>query len=87
MNNAIGVNEWNMKKSTSPEPRETLSAKISSESATGWRNFCFTHGITLTAMLEVAGTELSKETNPPIEARRVMIEKAREIDRERRMRK
>ena len=76
-----------MTKSNNSDPREVLSAKISSKSAAGWRDFCFAHGITLTAMLEIAGLELAKESNPPIEARQAMIEKAREMDRERRMRK
>lgn len=67
--------------------REVLSAKISSEALSGWRDFCLAHGVTLTAMLEVAGLELAKESNPPIEARQIMIRKAREIDLARRVRK
>ena len=76
-----------MKNMDNPDTREILSAKISSESAAGWREFCHTHGITLTAMLEVAGLELGKEANPPISARLRMVENAREVDRNRRARK
>ncbi len=76
-----------MKNRDNPDTREILSAKISSESATGWREFCYAHGITLTAMLEVAGLDLAKESNPPIKARQRMIENAREVDRIRRARK
>ena len=70
-----------------PETREVLSAKISSYAVAGWREFCATHGVTITAMLEVAGRELAKETDPPIEPRRAMIAKARQVDLQRRKRK
>ena len=71
-----------------PDEREVLSAKISRESAEGWRNFCSANGISLTAMLEVAGLELSNEAIPPTtEARIRMIAGAREIDIRRRSRK
>ena len=70
------------------QTRETLTAKISTESARGWKDFCNSNGISLTAMIEVAGLELAQETNPPtVQARISMIEKARAIDIARRSRK
>ncbi|MEM7067717.1 MAG: hypothetical protein AAF478_02440 [Pseudomonadota bacterium] len=76
-----------MPNTDNPETREVLSAKISAIAVAGWRDFCALHGITLTAMLEVAGRELADNLNEPIEPRRKMIEKAREVDRLRRRRK
>ena len=70
-----------------PETREVLSAKISSYAVSGWREFCARHGVTITAMLEVAGRELAQESDPPIKARRDMITKARQVDLHRRKRK
>ena len=68
--------------------RETLTAKISPESARGWKEFCNNNGISLTAMIEVAGLELAQETNPPsVPARAKMVENARVVDIERRSRK
>ena len=70
------------------EEREILSAKISRQSAEGWRNYCAANGISLTSMLEVAGLELAVEPVPPMtEARIEMIEKARQVDIKRRSRK
>ena len=74
--------------SDKPQDREVLSAKISCEAANGWKNFCSANGVSVTAMLEVAGVELASETLPPtVEARKRMVEAAREIDRLRRVRK
>ena len=71
-----------------PEEREILSAKISRKSAEGWRQFCAANGISLTAMLEVAGLELADEPVPPkTDARIRMIAGAREVDIRRRSRK
>ncbi len=70
-----------------PETREVLSAKISSYAVAGWRDFCARHGITITAMLEIAGRELAEESDPPIKARQSMIKKARKVDLQRRKRK
>ena len=68
--------------------RETLSAKISKESANGWKTFCRENGVSLTAMIEVAGLELAQESSPPtVPARIEMIKKAREVDIARRARK
>lgn len=70
------------------DERVVITAKISRESAEGWRHFCDGNGVSLTAMLEVAGLELAEETLPPtLEARRRMAENAREVDRQRRVRK
>ncbi len=70
------------------EEREVLTAKVSREAAAGWRDFCAKHGVSITAFLEVAGRELAAETIPPTEeARQRMVEKAREVDRNRRSRK
>jgi hypothetical protein len=67
------------------EHREILSAKISKRSAEG---FCHGNGISLTAMIEVAGLQLADEQVPPrIEARVEMVKQAREIDIERRSRR
>ncbi|MCU7933209.1 MAG: hypothetical protein KZQ90_20640 [Candidatus Thiodiazotropha sp. (ex Codakia rugifera)] len=69
------------------EERIVISAKISKDAAEGWRNFCDGNGISLTAMLEVAGLDLLKETVPPrIKERLRMVDDAREVDRLRRMR-
>ncbi|MEM8649560.1 MAG: hypothetical protein AAGF54_03425 [Pseudomonadota bacterium] len=76
-----------METESESEVRVVLSAKISETSAKGWHDFCAVHGITVSAMLEIAGRELAKETNPPIEARMQMVKMAREIDRQRRARK
>ena len=68
--------------------REILSAKISCESAEGWRDFCAQHGIYVTAYMEVNGRSLREETNPLAGAvRRRMIEDARAVDKERRSRR
>ena len=70
------------------EDRVVITAKISRESADGWRKFCDGNGMSLTAMLEVAGLELAEENIPPdVEARRRMVTKAREVDRLRRVRR
>ena len=70
------------------EEREVISAKISRRAAEGWRVFCERNGISVTAMLEIAGLELEGETAPPtVEARRQMVESARELDTERRRRR
>jgi hypothetical protein len=72
----------------SPDDREILSVKISKKSIAGWREFCAHGGVSLTAMIEVAGLQLAKETMPPkVPARLEMIKQAREIDLARRSRK
>ncbi len=78
----------NNKHTDSPEEREILSVKISKKSIEGWREFCTYGGISLTALVEVAGLQLANETMPPkVEARIDMIKMAREVDLERRSRK
>lgn len=68
--------------------RETLSAKVSADSAKGWKEFCRNNGISLAAMLEVAGLRLAQESYPPrLEERVSMVDAARKIDIERRARK
>jgi len=68
--------------------RVTISAKISPEASLGWRNFCDQNGISVAAMLEIAGIQLANEEFPPkIEERRNMVSLAREIDRKRRDRR
>ena len=68
--------------------RVVITAKISRRAAEGWRNFCDVNGVSLTAMLEVAGIDLAQETSPPsVTARLQMIVDAREVDRLRRMRR
>lgn len=70
------------------EEREMLTAKVSRRAAEGWRTFCLAHGVSLTAILEVAGRELLAETMPPTEeGRQRMVAKAREVDMRRRSRK
>ena len=70
------------------EEREILSAKISRQSAEGWRGFCAANGISLTAMLEVAGQDLAREPVPPTTQARIrMVAEAREVDIRRRSRK
>ena len=69
-------------------PQITLSAKVSQQSADGWKNFCSKNGITLSAFLEVAGLQLLNETAPPkVEERVKMVELARQIDQQRRVRR
>ena len=76
------------KQTDTTEEREILSVKISKKSIEGWRDFCAHGGISLTALVEVAGLQLANETMPPkVQARIEMIKKAREIDLERRSRK
>ena len=71
-----------------PSEREILSVKISKKSIEGWRTFCAHGGISLTALVEVVGLQLSNETMPPkVPARLEMIKLAREIDMARRSRK
>ena len=68
--------------------RETLSAKVSLDSANGWKEFCRNNGISISAMLEVAGLRLANESHPPrSEERASMVEEARRVDIERRARK
>ena len=68
--------------------RVTISAKISPEASLGWRNFCDQNGISVAAMLEIAGVQLANEAFPPkVEERRKMVHLAREIDRQRRDRR
>lgn len=76
-----------MNKDDAPENREVISAKISAASAAGWREFCYQHGVSLTAMLEVEGLELAAENSAPSKARQDLIAKARLVDRIRRARK
>lgn len=73
---------------TKSDPQIQLSVKVSKKSAEGWRNFCDKNGITLTAFIEVAGLQLVDEATPPkVKERQLMVEKAREVDRKRRIRK
>ena len=75
-----------MPKKISPEI--TLSVKVTAKSADGWKAFCEKNGITLSAFIEVAGLQLLGETSPPtVKERQIMVEKAREIDQKRRIRK
>ena len=68
--------------------REVVTAKVSRKSADGLRKFCAENGITITALIEVTGEELAKETAPPRDAGyRRMVLSARQIDLERRSRK
>ena len=68
--------------------REVITAKISRQAAEGWRKFCAENGVTLTALIEVAGLDLAQETSPPTVAARInMVQRAREIDLERRSRR
>ena len=76
-----------MNNDDNPEKREVISAKISAASAAGWREFCYQHGVSLTAMLEVEGLDLAAESTPPTQGRQNQIEKARLVDRVRRARK
>ena len=70
------------------DSRKVISAKVSSRAARGWRSFCEANGITISAMIEVAGEQLAGETAPPaVEERRVMVEKARALDAKRRTRR
>ncbi|MBT5186971.1 MAG: hypothetical protein HOH19_11135 [Kordiimonadaceae bacterium] len=70
------------------EEKEVITAKISKESAEGWRNFCAGNGITVTAFIEVAGMDLINESIPPkVKARQNMVEDARKIDMNRRSRR
>ncbi len=69
-------------------PQVTLSVKVSNESADGWKSFCDANGITLSAFIEVAGQQLATESYPPkVEERKHMVELARNIDQQRRIRK
>lgn len=68
--------------------REVLSARVSHDSAEGWRSFCARSGVSLAAFLEVAGLELAAESFPPsVEARQRMVEAARAVDLARRSRR
>lgn len=70
-----------------PDEREVLTAKLSSYAAEGWRSFCASNGITVTAMLEVVCRELGADKLPPtIEGRQQLVASAREVDRLRRSR-
>ena len=70
------------------QPREIVSGRVSTQSAKGWRDFCHANGISLAAFLEVAGQALAEETFPPsVEERRLMVERARQVDQQRRSRK
>lgn len=70
------------------QDRVTISGKVSPESAAGWRSFCEQNGITVAAMLEIAGLQLAAESFPPkVKERREMVEMARKIDRDRRDRR
>ncbi len=70
------------------EKREVISAKVSQESLAGWRKFCVENGVSMAALLEVAGLQFAKETNPPTQKERVeMVEMARNIDIQRRSRR
>ena len=68
--------------------RHVVSAKISAEAAEGWRRFCESNGVSLTAMIEVAGISLAGESTPPVVPERIrMVEQARMIDIQRRARR
>ena len=69
-------------------PEIAISVKVSKDAAEGWKSFCDKNGVTLSAFIEVAGLSLINETAPPMVEERVkMVEKAREVDRTRRVRK
>ena len=68
--------------------REMLNARLSPEAAAGWRDFCRANGVSLTAFMEVAGLDLAADSAPSnILDRRRMVEEARAIDMQRRVRK
>ena len=69
------------------DTRKVISAKLSKEAAEGWRKFCHGNGVSLSAMMEVAGLQLGEEPAPPNHPTRIeMVEQARAIDIERRSR-
>lgn len=77
-----------MVKTDLPDDREILTAKVSRQAADGWREFCAANGVTITALIEVAGLDLAAETIPPtVEARVKMVQRARDVDLERRSRR
>lgn len=70
------------------EEREVVSGRVSARSAEGWRKFCRQNGISLAAFLEAAGLALAQESFPPsVKERQKLVEKAREVDLERRSRR
>ena len=88
VNRLANIHCTNLKMSKSKSPEVTLSVKVTSKSAEGWKKFCEKNGVTLSAFIEVAGLELVNETAPPkVKARQEMIIQAREIDQKRRVRK
>ena len=75
-------------KETEKNTRVVISAKVSQESADGWRDFCELNGVSISAMLEVAGLHLAEETFPPsLPERQEMVDRARAIDNARRARR
>ena len=73
--------------SATRDSRKVISAKLSKEAAEGWQRFCHGNGVSLSAMMEVAGLQLGDEPVPPSHPTRVeMVEQARAIDIERRSR-
>ena len=73
--------------SAKKDTRKIVSAKLSKEAAEGWQKFCHANGVSLSAMMEVAGLQLGEEDSPPRNPTRVgMVELARSIDIERRSR-
>lgn len=82
------INQTSEMSEENMDARVVVSARVSKEAATGWRAFCDENGISLSALLEVAGRQLANETFPPrVEERRKMVEEARKIDIQRRARR
>ena len=74
--------------SSDDHKREIVSGRVSAQSAEGWRSFCRKNGISLAGFLEAAGLALARETFPPsVKERQRLVQKAREVDLERRSRR
>lgn len=69
-----------------------IAGNVSAESYNGWRETCRQHGITVTAMLEVMGLQMSERVikgGHDFDSRRsfdAFLQRCRDVDAERRRR-
>ena len=63
-----------------------VTLRLSERARTGWERVCLAHGVSMTALAEAMGEELF-EHGVTTDLQRAVIERARQIDMERRSRR
>ena len=77
-----------MTTASAAKTRKALHAYVSDDAHDRWHTFAATHGVSLSATLEVLATELSTQNNEPVQDRlEEVVRLARKTDAQRRRRR